>query len=599
LIKIKRNILKPYKITLLTLAFLIISMATIQGFSITGNFSESAFAQNFGNVTSANTTNLNATETNIPDAGNLVPNQYVVVLKENATFTPQLANDTVSSLSEEWSNLGLNVTSFPEVGMLTIDLNQTQGSEAGVAADESLADVLERIQSNPNVDYIEPNQVFGIEAQKMPTGIDRSGADKSSTTAGDGQGNVTDVTVAIMDTGIDLDHPDLNVIMDKTFVAGTTTGNDDHGHGTHVAGIVGAEDNSEGVVGVAPGVNLAAIKVLDKNGRGTTIDIIKALDWVTANRDLIDIVNMSLGGGDSRAMNDAIKRSVQNGVTYVVAAGNENRNAERSSPANSPYAITVSAIADSDGKCGALGPATGRGADDSFATYSNYGSVIDVAAPGTNILSTFPNGQYKVLTGTSMAAPHVAGAAALWVSDMIKGGFGNPTPKEVKGAILSSGIKDSPVRPCIEDKGYFSNDPDLLFKEPLLFVTSLSPPRTGATSPTITEGTQAQYVLKATDTRNPSSVFTIEVDSLGKLQEEINRLVLGGYANSNNTTTTANFSSNNTTLMNNVDQAIDSIANLQRAFTTENTQATPFANLVDAEICFNISWFKICIIVKG
>ena len=480
MIKIKRNILKPYKITSLTLTFIIMSMATILGFSITGNFSESVYAQSLGNVTSANTTNLNVYRNRYTGGWKSRAKSIRRSVKRKCNIHSPLASDTVSSLSEEWSNIGLNVTSFPEVGMLTIDLNQTQapGSEAGVAADESIADILERIQNNPNVDYIEPNQVFGIEAQKMPTGIDRSGADKSSTMAGDGQGNVTDVTVAIMDTGIDLDHPDLNVIMDKTFVAGTTTGDDDHGHGTHVAGIVAAEDNSEGVVGVAPGANLAAIKVLNKNGQGTTIDIIKAINWVTANRDLIDIVNMSLGGGDSRAMNDAIKRSVQNGVTYVVAAGNENRNAERSSPANSPYAITVSAIADSDGKCGALGPATGRGADDSFATYSNFGSVIDVAAPGTNILSTFPNGQYKVLTGTSMAAPHVAGAAALWVSDMIKGGFGHPTPKDVKGAITDSAIKDSPVRPCIDDKGYFSNDPDILFKEPLLFVTSLSPPRT-------------------------------------------------------------------------------------------------------------------------
>jgi len=138
-----------------------------------------------------------------------------------------------------------------------------QEGEAGAA---SVADVLDAIQSNPNVDYIEPNQIFAIESQKKPTDIDRSGADNTSTMAGDGQGNVSDVTVAIINTGIDLDHPDLNVISDETFVGGTTTGDDDQGHGTHVAGIVAAKDNSEGVVGVAPGAKLVALKVLDKNG---------------------------------------------------------------------------------------------------------------------------------------------------------------------------------------------------------------------------------------------------------------------------------------------------------------------------------------------
>jgi subtilisin family serine protease len=613
MVKINRNFLKSDKIIALSLAFIIMTMAMIPGYNITGSLPDSVYAQEDRTGTGdGETAGTNVTETDIPDAGNLVPNEYVVVLKENATFTPQLAENTVSSLNEEWSTLGLNVTSFPEVGMLTIDLNQTLaegggGGEAGVAADASVADILERIQNDPNVDYVEPNQIFGIEAQKMPTGIDRSGADKSSTMAGDGQGNVTNVNVAIIDTGIDLDHPDLNVIMDKTFVPGTTTGDDDNGHGTHVAGIVAAKDNSEGIVGVAPGANLIAIKVLANDGRGTTIDIIKAINWITANRDLIDIVNMSLGGGDSRAMNDAIKRSVQSGITYVAAAGNESENAERSSPANSPHAITVSAIADSDGKCGAIGPATGRGADDSFATYSNFGSVVDIAAPGTNILSTYPNGQYKVLTGTSMAAPHVAGAAALWVSNMINGGLGDPTPRDVKDAIVNSAIRVLPVNQCIEDKGYFSNDPDILFREPLLFVTSLSPPRMDPTTvnegPLTRDGTlqPQRYVLEATDTRNPGSVFTLEVNSLGKLQDEINRLVQGEYDNSNNTTTTAaDFSSNNNTiLVNNVDRAIDSIANLQQSFTTENTQATPFENLVDANICFNIGWFKVCVVVKG
>jgi hypothetical protein len=200
-----------------------------------------------------------------------------------------------------------------------------------------------------------------------------------------------------------------------------------------------------------------------------------------------------------------------------------------------------------------------------------------------------------------MAAPHVAGAAALWISDMIKGGLGDPTPREVKDAIINSAIRSQPVNVCVEDKGYFSNDPDLLFREPLLFVTALSPPRIATEQgdiPTPISQPQ-QYVLKATDTRNPGSMFTLEVDSLGKLQQEINRLVQGEYDNSQNTTAIAELAYNNTSLMHNVDRAIDSIANMEQSFATANTQTLPSVNLVDAEICFNIGWFKICVVVKG
>lgn len=173
MVKIKSNILKRDKIVMLTLVFIIMTMTMIPGYNITRNFSESIYAQSLGTETgnmntegnlaeTNNTTNVNVTETNIPVGGNIVPNQYIVVLKENATFTPQLADNTASSLSEEWSDYGLNITSFPEVGMLTIDLYQTiaQEGEAGTA---SVADILDRIQNNPNVDYIEPNQIFGIE----------------------------------------------------------------------------------------------------------------------------------------------------------------------------------------------------------------------------------------------------------------------------------------------------------------------------------------------------------------------------------------------------------------------------------------------------
>jgi subtilisin family serine protease len=607
---------KIEKAIALTIGVTIMTMTIIPSFGIIGNVAPLVYGQTLetetdninttGNITATNTTNANVSEVVIPRGP--VAHQYIVILKENATFTPQVANETISALSEGLATIGVNVTEFPEVGQLVIDINQTQADQPGIARDLTEQEILDGLENHPNVEDVEQVQEYTIQSQTIPTGIDRSGADKSSTLPGDGQGNVSGVTVAIIDTGIDLDHPDLNVIMNETFVAGTPNGDDDHGHGTHVAGIVAAKDNSEGVVGVAPGANLVALKVLDSNGRGTTTDIIAAINWVAENAHLIDIVNMSLGGGDSRAMNLAIDDIHARGVTIVVAAGNEHINAERTSPANSPDAITVSAIADSDGKCGARGPATSRGPDDSFAAYSNWGRVVDIAAPGTNINSTFSNGQYKVSTGTSMAAPHVAGAAALVVLEERKRTGDDPLPAQIRDTIINSAILDAPVAQCIEDRGYFSTemDEDSSF-ERLLFVTPLSPPPRGTTieitpiqttspQPTRPETTQAQrYILEAIDTRNPGSVFTVEVNSLGELQAEMNRLVQGEYDNSENvTTTSADLSFNSTALVNTVDQAIDSIANLQRTFAAGSAEAT-LANIADGNICFDIGWFRICV----
>ena len=140
----------------------------------------------------------------------------------------------------------------------------------------------------------------------MPTGIDRADGDLSSTKSGDGSGAVN-TDIAILDTGIDLDHPDLNVYREETFVSGTTTADDDDGHGTMVAGVAAAKDDSNGVVGMAPGARLWAIKVLDSNGDGFNSDIIAGVDFITDNADEIDAVNLSFGGdGPDNALHTAI-----------------------------------------------------------------------------------------------------------------------------------------------------------------------------------------------------------------------------------------------------------------------------------------------------
>ena len=173
---------------------------------------------------------------------------------------------------------------------------------------------------------------------------------------------------------------------------------------------------------------------------------------------------MSLGCEcTSTSLNTAISNSVKAGITYVVAAGNNGKNAASFSPANHPSVIAVSAIVDSDGKCGGKGISTSYGADDRFASFSNYGSVVDLAAPGVSIYSTYKGGTYATLSGTSMATPHVAGAAALY--DATHPGA---SPSAIANSLKSTGSKPSTI--CDgKGHGYFSGDRDI-YREPLLYV---------------------------------------------------------------------------------------------------------------------------------
>lgn len=327
-------------------------------------------------------------------------------------------------------------------------------------------DVLQQIRNDPRVDYIEQDQAVAAFAQVTPTGINRIDADLSSTRSGNGAGSVS-VDIAIIDTGIDLKHPDLNVYKQVTFVKGTKSGNDDNGHGTHVAGTAAARDNGIGVVGVSPDARLWAVKVLDRKGSGWMSDIIAGIDYVTQNASQIEVANMSLGCQcTSGALDTAIHNSVAAGVTYVVAAGNSAKDASTFSPANHSDVITVSAIADTDGRCGNLGASTAYGDDDTFATFSNFGVAVDIAAPGVNILSTYKGGLYATMSGTSMASPHVAGAAALYMA-------ANPaaSPAVVKGALVSQGTASGTA--CDGNgHGYFTGDSDGI-SEPLLYAKTL------------------------------------------------------------------------------------------------------------------------------
>lgn len=326
-----------------------------------------------------------------------------------------------------------------------------------------------RVQRDSRVTAVEADRAVSIAAQSLPTGIDRIDGELSSTLSGDGGGSVN-VGVAVIDTGIDTSHPDLNVVGGKNCSTGRSY-DDGNGHGSHVAGTIAAKDDGNGVVGVAPGAPLYAVRVLNNAGSGSTSSVICGVDWVTANADTIEVANMSLGGGGSdpadgvvgdcstgNAYHDAVCKSVAAGVTYAVAAGNSSADAAGSVPAAFDEVITVSALADFDGKPGGLGSPTCRtDVDDTFANFSNYGADVDLIAPGVCIASTWKDGGYNTISGTSMASPHVAGAAALYKAK-------NPgaTPAQVQAALQADGTtdwsnlddKDATKEPLLNVSGY-------------------------------------------------------------------------------------------------------------------------------------------------
>jgi subtilisin len=301
-----------------------------------------------------------------------------------------------------------------------------------------------RLSADSRVLLVQPDGVVTTTAQTLPTGINRADADLSPTAAINGVDTRVNVDVAVIDTGVDLDHPDLNV-----YTAGAVncskgnSADDGNGHGTHVSGTIGALDNGVGVVGMAPGARIWPVRVLNNAGSGSFSDIICGIDYVAAHAGEIEVANMSLGGagtdsacGSNRdAMHEAICAAVAAGVTFVVAAGNETDDAKNHVPAAYDEVITVSALADFNGLPGGGAAATCRtDVDDTIADFSNYGADVDLIAPGVCIYSTWKGAGYNTISGTSMASPHVAGGAALY-----KATHPSASPAAVKSALQASG----------------------------------------------------------------------------------------------------------------------------------------------------------------
>lgn len=249
---------------------------------------------------------------------------------------------------------------------------------------------------------------------------------------------------------------------------------DNNGHGTHTAGVAAAIDNDEGVVGVAPGARLWAVKVLDAQGRGYISDVICGLDWAVGHKGTIDVVNLSLsaegsdGSCQSTPLHRAVCATVNAGIPVIVAAGNQATDASTRVPSAYDQVITVSAMADSDGEPGGLGPHTCSGAvDDTFASFSNFGPDVDIAAPGDCILSFYRDG-FLEASGTSVATPHVTGAVARFIAIFHAEQGRRPTPDETRAWLLSDGS-----RPQDSPQG-FTGDPDE-FHEPMLWVDGAFP----------------------------------------------------------------------------------------------------------------------------
>jgi subtilisin len=398
-----------------------------------------------------------------PAGSNVISGRYIVVLKDDGAG--QAGVQSVSN-KREAQQVASDLSQENKVQEVTHSYGAAlKGFAAAIPAGKVGA-----VRADPRVAFVAQDREVHAMAQTLPTGVDRVDADldTNSVDAGNGSGAVN-VDIAILDTGIYTKHPDLTIAGGKDCSTdGKNTFSDDNGHGSHVAGSAAAEDNTTGVVGTAPGARLWAVKVLKASGSGRFSDIICGIDWVTDNASSIEVANMSLGdqvttngtaddgncgNTNDDPMHQAICASVVTGVPYVVAAGNDFEDVSNYVPASYDEVITVSALADYDGLPGGLSPRTCKQDpqdDDDFAFFSNFSTLTAdrahmLAAPGVCIKSTWKGVKkgrpghrrivpgYKTISGTSMASPHVAGAAAVYVANK------NPsaTPAQVKSFMLA------------------------------------------------------------------------------------------------------------------------------------------------------------------
>ncbi|QGV77934.1 S8 family peptidase [Streptomyces ficellus] len=335
-----------------------------------------------------------------------VSGSYIVLLDEKA--------DKAKLAEEYGGKLQRNYTSAVN-GFSAAGLSQTEAKR--LAADPAVAKVVQ-------------NKKFSISAtQDNPPswGLDR--VDQADT-AGDSKYTYPDgagegVTAYVIDTGVRVSHKDFEGRATSGFDAidNDNDASDGNGHGTHVAGTIAGASH-----GVAKKAKIVAVRVLDDNGSGTTEQVVAGIDWVTKNHQGPSVANMSLGGGADPALDEAVKKAIASGVTFGIAAGNESSDAGQSSPARVPEAITVASSTK----------------DDQQSDFSNFGSVVDIYAPGSDIASTWNDSDEgtKTISGTSMATPHVVGAAAVYLA-----GHQDATPEQVAKALTDGATADKISNP--------------------------------------------------------------------------------------------------------------------------------------------------------
>jgi len=351
-----------------------------------------------------------------PPAGTLIPGQYIVVLKDDLVMSASVSAVAAEMAATYGGELFYTYDAALNGFAITVPLEKSAFAVAGLSQDERV----ELVEQDTIIAIAEEDAVDATQTG-APWGLDRinqrnlplNGA-FSYTKTGAG------VKVYIIDTGIRTSHNQFGGRASYGYdaVDGSLPADDCNGHGTHVAGTVGGS-----TYGVAKGVSLIAVRVLNCSGSGSNSGVIAGINWVTnqkqANPTIPAVANMSLGGSASSALDAAVNNSINAGVTYAIAGGNSNANACNYSPARVGAAITVGATTSTDAR----------------ASYSNYGTCLDLFAPGSSITSAWytSNTALNTISGTSMATPHVAGVAALYLQ-----GTTNVLPSTVASALTTN-----------------------------------------------------------------------------------------------------------------------------------------------------------------